>query len=271
MFGKLGAWFSGLSGPKKVATVVVAIATGVGAVLGALNGFVDLQGKLTQRAQATSPLEMADLGFTQAKLEPSNVDEEYVEDFCEGGGCLVPALDFKVANSGEGPIIIEQADFRVEKIWTFEAPYTMSDNCAAAFLEASFNYEMVLPTKGAPYTVSESLSQALGPGETDRFTIAPRRDERTAVEGESYVFRFAASLNYGPDDNVVTGEDVLFGELEESSAYSYRPGECWVAREGLDESDVARITARNERMAAEIQDTKAPSNESLEDLLREVS
>lgn len=74
MFGKLGSWFSGLSGPKKVATVVVAITTGVGAVVGAINGLVDLQEKLTQRAQATGPLEMADLDFTQAKLEPSNVD-----------------------------------------------------------------------------------------------------------------------------------------------------------------------------------------------------
>lgn len=85
------------------------------------------------------------------------------------------------------------------------------------------------------------------------------------------MFRIAASLNYGPDENVVAGEDVLYGELEESSAYSYRPGECWEAREGLDESDVARTTARDERMAAEIRGIPAPSNASLEELLREVS
>jgi len=261
-------WFGNLSGPKKVAAVVVALATGVSAIVGAVNGSIALYEKLGERSRAANPLELVDVGFTQVRQK----------------GDSFAAMDLKVANLGESPVIIERADMRVEKIWTFKAPYVSNPNepCFGAGLPPSFNYDVKLPmppsfnydvklpTKGAPYRVRTSLSQSIEPNGTDRFTITLQRKERTAKSGEDYVFLVMASLIYGVENNVVTSPDVLYGKNEvegDGAPYSYdRGGGCYVPKEGID-----RITRQNKRAVAEIRRIEAPRNEALEDLLQKVS
>lgn len=182
MFDSIGRWFDNLSGPKKVATVIVSIAAGVGSVTGAVLGVINVQEKLSAKAEAANPLELVDVGFTELQQHPPDPD-----GLCEVMvKCSVPAVDFTVTNSGENPVIIERADIRVKKIWTFEAPYVQDPDveCASGALPPSLNYDMKLPTKGAPYTLPTSLSQGIKPNDVDRFTISPARDERTATTGE---------------------------------------------------------------------------------------
>jgi hypothetical protein len=256
LFNKISMWFGNLSGPKKVAAVVVAVATGVSAVVGAVNASIALYEKLGERSRAANPLELVDVGFTQVRQK----------------GDSFAAIDFKVANLGESPVIIERADMRVEKIWTLKAPYVSNPNepCYGAGLLPSFNYDVELPTKGAPYRVPTSLSQTIEPNGTDRFTITLQRKERTAKSGEDYVFLVTASLIYGVENNVVTSPDVLYGENEVERAgalYSYdRGGGCYVPKQDTD-----RITKQNKRAVAEIRRIEAPRNEALEDLLQKVS
>jgi hypothetical protein len=277
LFNRIRMWFGNLSGPKKIATTVVAIAAGVSAILGAITGVIELQDRLAARSEAADPLQLVDAGFTEVKIEPTNIPEEYVDNYCsEGSECFVPALDFKLANSGEDPIIIERADLRTKKIWTFKAPYVLDAGCAGAALEPSFNYKASLPTEGAPYTVPVSLSQSLEPNQLDRFTITPRRDESTARPREDYVFLLSVSLVYGVDesDKVMETQEFLYGELDQDAGmmYSYRDsGECYIAKKDLEKAEVTRLTMQNKRAAADIRGIKAESNASLGDLLRAVS
>jgi hypothetical protein len=66
-------WFGNLSGPKKAAAVVVAIATGVSAVVGAVNGSIALYEKLGERSRAANPLELVDVGFTQVRQKGAKI------------------------------------------------------------------------------------------------------------------------------------------------------------------------------------------------------
>lgn len=282
MFDRLRSWFNDLSRAKKAAAVVVAVATGVGAMVGAVSGSIDLYEKLTERQSAANPLELVDVDFSQRKQPPSNMREIAAalgyspREYCAKyeSACSVSALDFKVANSDDDPVIIKRADLQVKKIWTFKAPYDYNPRaCQYLYLAPSYDYAVRLPIRESPYTVSESLSQSIGPGETDRFTITPYREERTAESGEDYVFLFMVSLVYGADNKVVTSEDILYGELDAELRvfYSYHPGECMTVKKGLDSSDLARLTRQNERAITEIKRTEAMENASLEELLREVS
>jgi hypothetical protein len=259
-------WFGNLSGPKKVAAVVVAAATGVSAVVGAVNGSIALYEKLGESSRAANPLELVDVGFTQVR---------HKEACRRLGECSVPAVDFKVANSGEGPVIIKRADVRVKKLWTFKAPYVPDPNnlCMGAAMLPSFNYGAKLPTKGAPYTVFTNLSQSIEPRGTDRFTITPHRDERTATSGEDYVFLVTISLIYGVENNAVTSPDLLYGEVspDVGSTYAYHDNECYAAKEGLDNQDIDKLTMQNKQAVAEIRRIEAPRSETLEDLLQKVS
>lgn len=274
MFSRMNSWFGNLSGPKKVATVAVTIATGIGAVLGAVLASMDLYDRLEARSRAASPLELVDVGFIQVKQKPAN---DFPADACGGFvECSLPAVDFKVANLGESPVIIERADIQVKKIWTFEAPFVPNPDvlCAGAAMLPSFNYEAKLPTKGAPYTVPIDLSQSIAPNGTDRFTITLRRDEDTAISGQDYAYLLTVSLIHGVENNAVTTRNLVYGEMhpDEGASYEYhRENECWTPKEGLNEQDVAQLTAQNKRAAAEIRRIQAPRNESLGELLQEVS
>jgi hypothetical protein len=272
MFNRMNTWFGNLSGPKKVATVAVTIATGIGAILGAILAFMDLYDRFEARSTAANPLELVDVGFTQVKQKPTNLPL----DACDGDECTVPAVDFKVTNVGEDPVIIERANIQVKRIWTFEAPYVPNPKnmCYGARLLPSFNYEAELPTRGAPYTLSASLSQSIAPNGTDRFTITPRRDERTAVLGQDYVFLFTISLIYGVENNATTSGNLIYGEMHPPASLQYayrRTSECWAAKEGLDSQEVAKLTKRNKQTVTQIRHTEAPRNESLEELLQYVS
>jgi hypothetical protein len=241
MFNRLSSWFSNLTGPKKVAAVVVAIATGIGAVLGAVNGSIDLYERLTAHSRATNKLELVDLGFTTV--------------------ARTPALDVKVTNAREDPIFIKRVDFTVKQIWRLRPPY-FYDKCYGAFMAPTHKYKITLPTKGAPYTVAESLSQSVGPDESDRFTILPETEESPqsrydfgSFRGPPYefVFLMTVSLVHGGEDRTLPSKDLLY--MYPAVTGRYRPDDCYTARNDLD-----RLKEQNERTIAEIERIEAPAN-----------
>jgi hypothetical protein len=250
LFGTLRSWFNNLSGPKKAATIVVAVATGIGAVVGAINGSLDLYEELTERSSAANPLKLIDVGFTTVKQDP--------------------ALDIKLTNVGEDPVIIKRADVRVKKIWTLRPPYFFDEKkCGATALASSYNYEIALPTKGAPYTVSENLSQSVGPSKSDRFTITLGRTNPKESLQQDLVFLMTVSLIYGEDDKTLLSKDVLYADPNEYGAWAYRPSgptEFCMSAEG----DFDKVKVHNEETMAEIQRIEAPSNAYLNNLSEKI-
>jgi hypothetical protein len=253
LFSKLGSWFGNLSGPKKVAALVVAAATGIGAVVGAINGSIDLYKKLAEtqsKANLTqsraNPLELVDVSFTK-------VGED-------------PVLDIKLTNVGEDPVIIKRANFQVKKIWTLKPPYFMDwDKCQPSVLASSYNYEIALPTKGAPYTISESLSQSVGPNKSDRFTITLGRTNPKKSRHLDLVFLMRASLVYGAADKTLLSKPLLYADSNVYGTWVYYPGECKSAQDNLD-----KLTESNETAMAEIQHIEAPSNTYLKGLAHHI-
>jgi hypothetical protein len=263
LFNSIRSWIGNLSGPKKVATAVVAIAAGVTAVIGAITGPMDLQERLAARSEAANPLELVDVAFTPVEQQANNGP----------GKGVVPALDFRVQNNGDNPVVIKRADLRVKKIWTLKPPYTLKPGCAGGALLPSYNYDAKLTPNGAPYTVTVPVIFQVKPSEADRFTISLKVDERKASSGEDYVFLIAASLVYGSDDKVVSNQDVLYGKLHhDQNSYSYRKwNECWGPRNGSGEPGVAELTKQNQQAITDIRDIEAPSNKALEVLLQSAS
>jgi hypothetical protein len=281
MFEWLRSWFDGLSRTKKLAAAVVAAATAVGAIVGAVNGSIDLYERLTENRNVADPLELTGVEISQRKQQPSNMREIYdsvgltPSEYCAEyeSACLVSVLDFKVANAGDDPVVVKRADFKVKKVWTFEAPYEYDGTCGYLYMPPSHNYNVRLPLKDAPYTVTKSLSQSLEPSKSDRFTITLSREERTVKFAEDYALLFTVSLVYGAENNTVSSEDMIYGELGSDVGvfYSYDPGKCMTARKGLEGSDLAKVIKENELAAAEIERTEATRNALLEELLREVT
>lgn len=281
MFDRLWSWFDGLSRTKKMVAALVAAATGIGAIVGAVNGSIDLYERLTENRNIANPLELAGVEIGQHEQPPSNMREIYgslgltPSEYCARyeRACSVSVLDFKVANAGEDPVIVKRADFQVKRVWTFKAPYEYDETCAYLYMPPTHNYAVRLPKEDAPYTVTKDLSQSLRPSETDRFTITLSRDERTVKFGEDFALLFTVSLVYGAEDRTVSSEDILYGELGPDIGvfYSYDPGKCMTARKGLEGTDLAEVIKKNEMAAAEIKRTEAKRNALLEELLRKVS
>jgi hypothetical protein len=256
-FGNLRAWFSDLSGPKKLATVVVGVAGGVGAIVGAINGSVALYEEL---AGPSSHLQLVDVDFTIA----------------HGGGTQPegsPQLDIKLINTGEGTAFVKEADIRVEKIWTLEPPYAPAEGGGAGgggFARISHDYEVVLPTSGDPYTRSESLSQSVEPNEANRFTITLRsRGRQIATD---YVFY--ATLSLVNEDNKRLSIDVLFA-LPLVKDFFYNRGEDIVVRADLDKPEARKIAAQNKETVEEIEqvgeEVDPVKNDNLRELIRSIA
>jgi hypothetical protein len=95
------------------------------------------------------------------------------------------------------------------------------------------------------------------------------------------VFLVTISLIYGVENNAVTSPDLLYGEMSPDAStefggmpgmdYAYHGDECFEAKEGLDNREIDKLTMQNKQAVAEIRRIEAPRNETLEDLLKEVS
>jgi hypothetical protein len=75
MFGNARSWFGRQSKVGKSVTVLVAIAAGVGTVVAAVNGSIDLYNKLTAERKAARSLELIDVDFVPHKQQPSNTQD----------------------------------------------------------------------------------------------------------------------------------------------------------------------------------------------------
>jgi hypothetical protein len=204
------------------------------------------EGGPTPTPEQAGSTELADVGFT-------TVEDAYT------------ALDIKVTNSREDPIFIKRADLRVKKIWTLTPTYRFDgQKCGAAFMGPSHTYDVKLPLDGAPYTISESLSQGIGPNENDRFIISLHPGEMLPP-GETrftYVFLMTVSLVYGGASNVLSSKDVLLAaESPGLAGKSYGPDTCLSAEDNLE-----RLETQNARTMAEIERIEAPRNDYLEEI-----
>lgn len=112
-----------------------------------------------------------------------------------------PKLDIKIRNTGE-VAFLKRADFNVKHVWELESYY-----CPMAE-PASWNYDVLLPTVGAPYRRSKEISQSVRPQDVDRFTFTIGNDGATPLS--SYVFLANVSLVYNENEQILTTPDVLF-------------------------------------------------------------
>jgi hypothetical protein len=84
---------------------------------------------------------------------------------------------------------------------------------------------------------------------------------------EDYVFLGTLTLIYDNDGKQVS-EDVLFTTLYGPElGYFYKPGKNRVLREGLNESEAARLTSQNEQRIEEIKQKKAPKSGNVQALI----
>src|SRR5215208_5107492 len=247
LLDKLRFWFSDLSGPKKVVAALVAIATGIGAIVGATNASIELYDKLTEGSKSASSLETVDISFVNSRSTDTK-------------------LDVKLKNIGESTAFVKTANIRVKKIWTFTRPYRCEG--AALYTRPSHVYDVELPANGAPYSVRESLSQSIGPNAIDRFFIdlIPKNTDST----EDYVFLITLVLIYDAEERRLSRE-VLFAYPTGSALYYYSPDQfCFKhpphlgkphLRPGLDESDAARLLSENKEGIEEVQKIQAVEND----------
>lgn len=208
------------------------------------------EGGPTPTPEQADSTDLVDVGFT-------TVNDSYT------------ALDIKVTNSRDDPIFITRGDLRVKKIWTLTPTYRFdSQKCGAAFMGPSHTYDVKLPLDGAPYTISESLSQGVGPNKNDRFIIAlhPGKPRLPGETRFTYVFLITVSLVYGGASNVLSSKDVLLAaDSPGLTATSYAPDTCLSAVVNL-----GRVETQNARTMAEIERIEAPRNDYLEEISRAI-
>jgi len=231
---------------------------------------VILQGRDLYEWLFDGSLELVDVGYTTAEVEPSKLFKKEGYKAWES-----PTLDFKLANTSEDPIVIKRADIRVKRVWTFRPPYHFDPTCGGALpLTPTFNYDVELPTRSAPYTIRKNLSQSIEPGKNDRFTLSLHYDKHSFYERTDSVLLLEITLIYGENEDVLPAQNVLYGEVKPfaGATYSYQHSdECWPPKKGLDKSDVDRLTRHNEQAVSEIKQIEAPRNAGLKTLLRTVS
>jgi hypothetical protein len=170
----------------------------------------------------------------------------------------LPLLDFKLRNSGKEVAFIKRAEIRVEQNWTLHWP------TAGGAAPPSWNYDLVLPTTGAPYVASVDLSQTVDPNGVDRFTITVSPDEHITPFAD-YIYSMEVKLIYDEDNKEVStgplvymvGYPKWFNKLERPSGElpSTVPG-SW--KQQYDE---------NREIAEEISKVEGKRNERLEALL----
>ena len=154
--GNLRRNWAELSFEKKLSIVVVpillaAIGTGIPILVGAL-GDDDTPRSPRQDPTPRPNLEVVDLAVTGGEnREP------------------LQAIDVTVRNSGDLVSIVKRMALRIRA----SAPLTTCTGGGAGPLPSSQRYEVLLPLKPAPeQRVEAKLSQQIGPGEVDRFTVA---------------------------------------------------------------------------------------------------
>jgi hypothetical protein len=165
-----------------------------------------------------------------------------------------PKLDIKIRNTGEKVAFLKQANFKVRKIWRLR-PLILPNA-----VKVSWNYNVMLPISGTPYSISKSISQSIEPNAVDRFTFTLGNDAQTGLE--EYVFLMTVELIYDEDDKSLTSPNLLFaarGACEILSAYS--PG-----------GDFAKnITIQNKRLVTEINRIDGIKSKRLKELIRVIS
>lgn len=245
-FGAIAGLLTGLRGlvSKKVIVMIMGVAGATATAIGAMSDVSSLGVNIIN--PGAKDVEIVDIGF---------------------GG----ALDLKLENAGDDPVFFKRADLQVEKIWTLVPPYYYNrdlEDChksEAVFMAPSFDYEVSIPTQGAPYTATTALSQSIKPNETDRFTITPIPDSGETDMEADYIYLMSLSLVYGSDDSVLSSQDLLVAEGLTDDSRSYQPGDCWLA-----ENNAAQLEADNKQALSEIKNVQAKEDPYLEHLYQQI-
>lgn len=114
-----------------------------------------------------------------------------------------PHLDIKTRNTGERSAVIKALELRVTRAWTLR-PFSYPN----ALLASSAQYQVKIPAKPAPLTVTIPVSQVVEAGSVDRFTVLFEAEP----EGKARVHRvllFSAILIYNEDGRRLQSEPLL--------------------------------------------------------------
>jgi hypothetical protein len=161
-------------------------------------------------------------------------------------------LDVKLRNTGQSIAFLKAAELRVTKVWVFELPFQPYAQ------PATWNYNVTLPLKGAPYTAPFAVSQSIKPNDTDRFTITLANDD--GFGQGTIVYLLELTLTYDEDDKRVTSKPILVrsnGRWQIEAAY-YPGGEF-----------AKKVREHNKAMVAEISKINALRGDGVRDLLGE--
>lgn len=106
-------------------------------------------------------------------------------------------IDFKLRNVGEQVAFLKKITFYVKEI---EPLYEGSHH---ANVPISANYDIILPPKKTPYSVSKEISQSIPAGGIDRFTFTVTSNDENLYEfmNNIDVFIYIADITIEYDDN----------------------------------------------------------------------
>lgn len=184
-------------------------------------------------------------GSSKAKNRLSIVDARFSSTSKE-----FPVLDIKLRNTGE-VAYIKRAVIKVKSIQEIESP-----DCPMA-VPASWNYDVKLPTTGAPLTVEVDMSQSIRPQDVDRFTLTLGND---GPPGTSfYAFRASLDLIFDEDNKLISIKDIAFASSPAADIKAAT--EC---------KDPRPIYVRNSEIASTFATFSGPMNTLLKDFLQEL-
>jgi hypothetical protein len=112
-----------------------------------------------------------------------------------------PILDFKLRNTGE-VAFLKSAEFKVQRVWEI-MPGMLPDA-----VPASWNYDLILPALGAPYSLEKPISQVVKAGDVDRFTFTIGTDAPPSLI--KYMYLISVDLIYDEDNKRLNSPALLF-------------------------------------------------------------
>lgn len=133
----------------------------------------------------------------------SNGSLQLVDANFEPSGEAFPRLDIKLRNTGDTAYVKRAEIFvsNVFEMWYSIQPYSV---------EQSWNYDALLPTSGAPYTVKVPLSQAIEGGKVDRFCITLGNNGCPLICNLRYLYITEIRLAYNEDNQVLKLPKIAF-------------------------------------------------------------
>ncbi len=165
-----------------------------------------------------------------------------------------PKLDIKTRNTGREVVFLKRVQFRVYTVWSLRPPIL------PAQVPASWNYNVLLPPTGFPYTESVDISQSVAPNAVDRFTFTLGHEGAPLGEVyEEFVYHMTLLIVYDEDDKTVQSKDVLLLMPSGTELLgSYSPGGKFAEE----------CTEHNRQVLSEVKRIQAVQSKGLKRLIR---